>query len=149
VKRWRTCVVRWSRQKFHAFFSFFQFIIFYLTGAQRIAWHQHSIKSTFWLQRVATLESSPSCQVKKPFACVNTQTQATLQTLINSVTKGAKGEKCPGRRITGGHRKKPNNLASTFFKTVHLFLEDVRFEHGGAKFVSCPGRHLTSVRPCR
>ena len=30
--------------------------------------------------------------------------------------------------------------ASTFFNTVHLL-------PGGAKLVSCPGRHLTSVRP--
>ena len=27
--------------------------------------------------------------------------------------------------------------------------KDLRFEHGGAKHVSCPGRHLTSLRPCR
>jgi len=29
----------------------------------------------------------------------------------------------------------------------NLLPEDVRFEHGGAKLVSSPGHHLTSVRP--
>jgi len=29
-----------------------------------------------------------------------------------------------------------------------LLLKDLRFEHGGAKLVSCPRRHLTSLRPC-
>jgi len=32
--------------------------------------------------------------------------------------------------------KVPNNVTSTFFNTVHLLLQDLRFEHGGAKFVS-------------
>jgi len=44
--------------------------------------------------------------------------------------------------------KSPNNVAITFFNTVHLLPNDLRFEHGGAKLVSCPGLHLTSVRPC-
>jgi len=26
-------------------------------------------------------------------------------------------------------------------------MKDLRFEHGGAKLVSCPRRHLTSLRP--
>ena len=29
-----------------------------------------------------------------------------------------------------------------------LLPKDLRFEHGGTKFVSCPRRHLTSVSPC-
>jgi len=40
-----------------------------------------------------------------------------------------------------------NNVASTFFNTVHLLPKDFRFEHGGAKLVCYPGRHLTSLRP--
>jgi len=43
----------------------------------------------------------------------------------------------------------PNNITSTFFSAEHLFPRDLRFEHGGAKLASCPGRHLTSLRPCR
>jgi len=36
--------------------------------------------------------------------------------------------------------KSPNNVANIFFNTVHLL-------PAGAKRISCPGRHLTSVRP--
>ena len=46
-----------------------------------------------------------------------------------------------------GALKSPKNVASTFFNTVHLLTKDFRFEHRGAKLLSCPGRHLTSVRP--
>jgi len=42
----------------------------------------------------------------------------------------------------------PKNVATTFFNIVHLLPKDLRFEHEGAKLVSCPGCHLTSVRPC-
>jgi len=41
-----------------------------------------------------------------------------------------------------GSPKRPNNVTRTFFNTVHLLPEDLRFENGGAKLVSCPGRHL-------
>jgi len=47
-----------------------------------------------------------------------------------------------------GALKSLNNVASTFFNTAHLFPKDFRFEHGGAKLASYPGRHLFSVRPC-
>jgi len=43
--------------------------------------------------------------------------------------------------------KSPNNVASSSFNTVHLLLKDLRFEHGVAKLVSCPGLHPTAVRP--
>jgi len=41
-----------------------------------------------------------------------------------------------------------NNVTSTFFSEVLLLPKDLRFEHGGAKLASCPGRHLTSAHPC-
>ena len=50
--------------------------------------------------------------------------------------------------MTAGAPKSPNNVASTFFNPVHSLPKDLKFEHGGAKLDSCPGRHLTSVRPC-
>jgi len=53
-----------------------------------------------------------------------------------------------GRRICAGAPKSPKNVTSTFFNTVHLFPKDLRFEHGGAKLASCPGRHLTLLRSC-
>ena len=53
----------------------------------------------------------------------------------------------PGRWITAGAPKSLNNVTSTFFNTVHLLPKDLRFEHGGAKLASFPGRHLTLIRP--
>ena len=44
--------------------------------------------------------------------------------------------------------KSPNTITSTFFNTVNLLPKELRFEHGGTKLVFCPGRHLTSSRPC-
>ena len=52
------------------------------------------------------------------------------------------------RRLTAGSSKSPNNVISTFFIAVHLLPKDLRFEHGGAKLASCPGRHLISLHPC-
>jgi len=49
--------------------------------------------------------------------------------------------------MTAGAPKSPNNVTSTFSKRAQLLLKELRFEHWGAKLVSCPGRHLTSVPP--
>ena len=51
------------------------------------------------------------------------------------------------RLMTAGAPKSPNNVTSTFFNTVHLLPKDLKFEQGGAKRASCPGRCLTSLRP--
>jgi len=57
-------------------------------------------------------------------------------------------ESLRGRRInTGGHRK-VLTMSQALYSTADLLPKALRFEHGGAKFVSCPGRHLTSLRPC-
>jgi len=53
-----------------------------------------------------------------------------------------------GHWMAAGGAENPNNVTSTFFNTVYLLPGDLRFEHGGAKLASCPGRHLTSLRPC-
>ena len=53
-----------------------------------------------------------------------------------------------GRRMTARASKCPTNVTSTFFNTLHWVPKDLRFEHGCAKPASCPGRHLTSLRPC-
>ena len=42
--------------------------------------------------------------------------------------------------------KIPNNVTCTFSNAVNLLAKDLRFEHGVAELVSCPGRHLTSLR---
>jgi len=48
----------------------------------------------------------------------------------------------------GGRPKTPKNVTSTFFNSVHLLPKYLRFEHGSAKFASCPRPHLTSLRSC-
>ena len=58
------------------------------------------------------------------------------------------GHNSPGAESKRGAPKSPNNVAGTFFNIVHMLPKDLRFEHGGAKRISCPGRHLTSLRPC-
>ena len=54
--------------------------------------------------------------------------------------EGSRGHSVPGAELLGVP-KSPNNVASTFFNTVHLLQKDLSFEHG----VSCLGLHLTCV----
>jgi len=53
-----------------------------------------------------------------------------------------------GRQITAGPPKSTKNVIRIFSSTVNLLSKELRFEHGSAKLVSCPGRHRTSLRPC-
>jgi len=57
------------------------------------------------------------------------------------------GHNAPGAESLRGAPKSPNNVTSAFFNTVHLLPKDLKFEHGSAKLASCPGRHLTWLRP--
>jgi len=43
-----------------------------------------------------------------------------------------------------GGAKRPNNVTSTFFNSVHLLQKDLRFEHGDTKLASCPGANLVT-----
>ena len=73
-----------------------------------------------------------------------------INIVCRGVTRGEREAQFPGRQITMGAPiycgalKSPNSVTSTFFNTVHLVPKDLRFKHGGAKFASCFGRHLTS-----
>ena len=82
--------------------------------------------------------------------------------LCRAVTTGGQGGTIPRAPIHYGSAeslrdaellrkapKSPNNVTSTFFNTVNLLSKELRFDHGGAKLVFCPGRYLTSIRPCR
>ena len=78
----------------------------------------------------------------------------TKRDSARGVTKGGRGVTIP--RATNhngdaeslrGARKSPNSAVSSSFNTVDLLPKDLRFEHRGAKLASCPGRHLTSLRP--
>jgi len=68
-------------------------------------------------------------------------------TLTRGITRGQGGAQFPGAlslweyRMTTG-LPKSHNVTSTFFNTLHLLPKYLRFEHGGAKRASCPGRHL-------
>jgi len=53
----------------------------------------------------------------------------------------------PGAPNHSGAPKSSSNVTSTFFNGVNLLPKELRFEHEGAKLVSCPGRHLISLRP--
>jgi len=59
------------------------------------------------------------------------------------------GHNSPGTDslLCGGCRKVPT-VSQVLPSIQYLLPKDLRFEHGGAKLVSCPGRNLTSVRPC-
>jgi len=63
----------------------------------------------------------------------------------NERDKGAQFRRAPNH--CGGPTSH-NNVISTFFNAAHLLPKGLRFEHGGAKLLSCPRRHLTSLRPC-
>ena len=81
---------------------------------------------------------------------VPTPISSALHTCPRGVTRGAQ---LPGCRVNkgapnhSGSPKSPNNVTSTSFHTVRLLPKDLSFEHGGAKLASCPGHHLTSLRP--
>jgi len=66
---------------------------------------------------------------------------------MNPVTRSAArgGHNFPCTESLRGATKTPNNVTTTFFNTVHLLPKDLKFEHGGAKVVSYPGRRLTSL----
>jgi len=60
---------------------------------------------------------------------------------------GQGGHNSPGAESLRGLPKSSNNVASTFFNAADLLPKGLIFEHGGAILASCPGRHLTSLRP--
>jgi len=69
--------------------------------------------------------------------------------LCKGVYEGEQGgHKSPSAKSLRGRQKVANNVTNTFFNTVNLLPKDLRFEHGDAKHDPCPGRHLTSLRPC-
>ena len=64
------------------------------------------------------------------------------------VTRGGGKRGASPRAPNGcGGRQKVPATSQVFFNTVNLLPKDLSFEHGGTKLASCPGRHLTSLRP--
>jgi len=73
--------------------------------------------------------------------------------VIRDVTREARGKQFQSANSLRetlndyGDAKSRNNLATTFFNTVHLLPKDIRFEHGGTKLAFCPRHHLALLRP--
>jgi len=59
--------------------------------------------------------------------------------------EGGKGSTIPGAPNQYEGRRKFQQYHMCFLHAIHLLPKDLRFEHGGAKVASCPGRHLTSL----
>ena len=83
------------------------------------------------------------------FQCQHALTSFILATFIptgRGVTRGGQGgHNSPGAESLRGAPKSPNSVTNTL---LHLLPKDLGFVHGGARLASCPGRHLTSLRPC-
>jgi len=63
-----------------------------------------------------------------------------MRFITNSRRGEGDGAQYPGRRITGGAPKSPNNVTSTSFITAPLLPKDLyRSKHGGANFFLAPG----------
>jgi len=61
--------------------------------------------------------------------------------------RGGKGQNDPCAESLGSRKRQ---YCKYCLQYVNVLPKDLKFEHRGAKLVSCPGRHLTSVRPwCR
>jgi len=68
--------------------------------------------------------------------------------LRDVTSKGQGGHNSPGAESLREAPKSPENVMSSFFNTVNLIAKELKFEHGGTKLASCPGRHVTSLRHC-
>ena len=79
--------------------------------------------------------------------CIFVRNRQVVANLQGRNEGGKGGHNSSGAESLRGAPKNPDNVTSTFFNRVHLLPGDLRFEHGGAKLASCPGRHLTSLRP--
>jgi len=60
--------------------------------------------------------------------------------------RGARGHNSLGAKSLRGTKK--SQCPKHFLHYNTLFPKDLRFKHGGAKFVSCPSRYLISLSPC-
>jgi len=55
---------------------------------------------------------------------------------------------CGGCRMTAESAEKSQQCLKYLLQYSTFASENLSFEHGGAKLASCPGRYLTSLRPC-
>jgi len=94
-----------------------------------------------------------SCNGVRMIANLNTEVFQRLSNLFssaayinfNTISCGFQSNKYSG--TVRGVEKFQQYVTSIFFNTTYLLPKDLRFEHGGANLASCPGQHLTSLRP--
>jgi len=73
--------------------------------------------------------------------------------VIGGVTRGGIGGAIPrepyhyGAPNHCGYAEKSQHCHNYFLQCSTFAPKSLRFEHGGAKLASCPGHHLTSLRP--
>jgi len=83
--------------------------------------------------------------------CTMNSWGASLRAVITGVTTGARGtipraaNHYEGAELLRDAEK--SQQCHKNFSAVHLLPKDLRFEIRGAKLASCPGHHLTSLRP--
>jgi len=88
-------------------------------------------------------ELAVSVRLSKVFLCTchhHLTSRSTMCHCIKGVPReGGNGSTVPRAPNNWWAPKSPSNVPSTFFNTANLLQNDLRFELGGAKFVSCPG----------
>ena len=76
--------------------------------------------------------------------------QQWLMAICRGVTRGGTIPQSPshhgGAKSLRGLPKSPK-MSQVLSSMQYIFFPTTCFEHGGAKLVSCPGHHLTSLRP--
>jgi len=73
--------------------------------------------------------------------------QAECESYFQGRNLGGKDDTVPRSPNHCDGAEKSQNVTSTSFSTVNLRPKELRFEQVGATLASCPGRHLTSLRP--
>jgi len=112
-------------------------------------WWRHKRGPFFVLPRVTPTLNPPldtmSMHVHKTLCPFYTITKIPPAT--RGRDEGGKGgHNSPGTESLWRRHKVPT--MSQILSSIHLLPKDLRFEHRGAKPLSCPGRHLASLCPC-
>jgi len=124
-----------------------------ITAARLNAWHTRARHDSLWRRHVFRRTLNGHVYLGGLGSCLPATKPDSLSRghnkvgLVRGGHNAPRGAQCP-RTKSLWEPKSPNNVANTFFNTGYYLLpKDRRFEHGGAKLVSFPGRHLTSVCP--
>jgi len=81
----------------------------------------------------------------------STPSRVTISTRVlhkQRRNEGGKGVTIPRAPNRYGSAEKSQQCRKYFLQQHICFPKGLKFKHGGAKLVSCPGRHLTPLHPC-